>query len=434
MPDNLKKFLEITLNDPLFAAEGMDVNNARWAVDELEQELKKLEDVWRPSYRWFSFWYPFHQTLHPLIFLKEFVAAEQIRQEFSSNSTRENAQKLLTQHGKTLKAYINGLEGCGEALRTAQKAEKLSSHASFQFFHRVITFQEILDIFDKFKENSKELLKDIDRRHDILAGNFNLSDSLQTAQDFIPQIVSGPEPSARNKKILEILEKNRSIKERYGPIFYTLPNFDVSPKTHQFFAYILNSERTGKFDLKITDQYYYLDIDENKKTSSYDKTPYQPLQRRNIHYWLQPPTAWYASFDLSYYADLATICDLTWRRPHLPKNSVMNQKSSMLDLILETGADGIRQYTTMSRYMAQESKLPPLSYLYITRGCPSLYFLPFNRSVWRLPQSPNFLGTKINTISHFKNFAEIADNLSGGEIAEIARGAEFRHKDYITTR
>lgn len=440
MHDNLKKFLEITLNDPLFAAEGMDTDSAELAVQDLEHGLKELEGVWRPSYRWFLFWYPFGQTLHPVAFLKEFVMSEKVRREFILAPSEKNARRILTQYKKTLLEYKRGIEGYREALGAAQKKESFPSDASFQFFHRVITFQEILDIFEKFKENSKELRKEINRRSEILAGNPDLSNR-HPSQNLIPQADSIHSPqansnselSAQSIKILKILEQNRSVKERYGPIFYSTPNFDVSPHTHQFFTYILNSGKKEKFDLKMTDQYYYLDIGEEKNTSSYDKTPYRPLIRRKIRYWLQPPTAWYASFDLAYYADIATICDMHYRRPFLPKATVLNQKSSMLDLIFETGADGVRQYAIMSRYMARENKLPPLSFLYITRGCPSIYFLPFNQSVWRLSQSPNFLGAKINPSSHFKNFEEIAETLSDREIEEIARGGEYRHEDYITT-
>ena len=102
----------------------------------------------------------------------------------------------------------------------------------------------------------------------------------------------------------------------------------------------------------------------------------------------------------------------------------------MLDLLLETGANYDELYVRLAKIMAKANELPSLVFTYVARGYPSLYYLPFNKSVWRLEAKPNFTGTRFGDGSHYKKFDEIKDTLSPEALGEVFRGGAYRNQDF----
>src|SRR3990167_8487110 len=104
IPEPLQKFYNLTLTDPLFAAEGLDLDNTRWALEDLRKLANDLEREYRKQYWWFCFRYPFVETLHPIRFLERFIDCERSRRLFLYNPIMPNAQDLIRSYQKTLAA------------------------------------------------------------------------------------------------------------------------------------------------------------------------------------------------------------------------------------------------------------------------------------------------------------------------------------------
>ena len=437
MKDGLKSFYELTLRDPLFAAQGLDLINAAWALGRLEEAADSLEQVLRKKNRWFCFWYPFRHTLHPVSFLKSFLDSEKKRRLFLSRPSLENAEALLKSHRATSRALEADLKAYREALLGIQQAERFSSETAIQYFDNMITFREVLASVDVMLENARLLGRELKEREKILKGEktaafFPKNREMPDISKFMPVKFEGPALRPDLREIHESKEKRLRFVERYGPIFYTSALFDEAEKTHQFFVYVLKDRESEQRQLEIVlaDQYFFLDLDEMRDKFFLGMSIYQPLIKRGIRYWNQPSTAWYSVFDLAYWADLSAAADLTWRRPFLDRERVLFEKSSMLDLLLETGANYDELYVRLAKIMAKANELPSLIFTYVARGYPSLYYLPFNKSVWRLETRPNFTGTRFGEGSHYKKFDEIKDTLSREALLEVFKGGAYRNQDF----
>lgn len=432
-----KRFYQLTLKDPLFAAEGMDLDNAQLAVDELEKQTLELEKVWRSSHRWFCFRYPFADTLHPVRFLRTFVACERQRRRFMTTVSQPDAAALIKAYLRCVNALDKDLRAYRDALLGIQKLEKFPLDATIQYFDHMISFEGVLKIIDAMLGNAAMLREDIERRSALLAGRvdmdvFSIPAPPQSLEEVMPIKFEHRPLSPELRKILETKLSYKLIIEKYGPLFYNSDLFDREPTVHEFHLAIIKdsaSERR-KIAVFLADQYYFLDLNEMKDKFFLGMSIYEPLIRRGIPYWNQPATAFYSVFDLEYYADLTTAADLKWRRPFLDQAAVLRQKSSMFDLLLFTGADYDGGYTTLSKVMARANELPSLIFTYIARGYPSLYYLPFNRSVWRRKEKLRFWGSRFGEGSPYKRFEEIYSRTSPDMMEQILKGGSYRRKDW----
>ncbi len=152
----------------------------------------------------------------------------------------------------------------------------------------------------------------------------------------------------------------------------------------------------------------------------------------------QPATFLYTARDQRYWADIASIADRVCR-PELDWSLANAQRSSTFDLLLGACVLNVRIYTNNFRERIVSRELGPYSLLFglLIHSHPSVYFLPFNRSVWRLPEQPNFLGAERISKKdqlYLTEEAVIADTtpeeleliMQGGRIRKEAREKEGR--------
>ena len=423
----LKKFYALTLNDPLFASEGLDLDDTRWAIDELADIARDLERVYRKSYWWFCFRYPFIETLHPIRFLRRFVDCELGRRRFLTNPTSKNARSLLSAWSKAASAYNDGASAYRDALEAVLKSEKVPLDAFFQFTGSSFSFEEVVKFTDSLLENAAELKNEIDARRALSEGRAD-SFSPRAFNDPIPQKQSGPSLTPSLERALswreEATRENAVILRRCGPIFYELPHYDGVPTTHQFFVYLIKAKTRERRAIKfaLADQYYFVDTKELLEKDQFPRfrTQMWPLLEAGVPYIYRQPEVPYMVLDLGYWADLATIADLEWRGLNVNQSLVQAQRSSAFNLILRHLNRYNRGFTEAQRIAKLDHRLKPLVWAYVCRSYPSMLFLTANRSVWRLPRRFRFRANLFRE-PYMKTFEEVAPRLSPKTLKKTLR-------------
>jgi len=433
----IKAFFNLTLYDPLFAAEGVDIDNAEWALDELEISTTNLENIWRtssfPNFL-YCLRYPFKQHIHPISFLREFLKCERLRRKFLVLPTYKNANQLVLQYKTTVQALDSNVQKYLDAHLGIKRIEtEKNLNASYYFSEGMVTFETVLEPILDMEKNVTALKEEIKFRSEVLENpNTNIDDSmLLPVIDIISERKKGPQLTDSAKFILDTEEEFNSyigeVQEKFGPIYYNLPHFDKNPTTHTFFVYIfkMRDSESRSMHFTLADKRFFLSIEKD----SYNffeglEDLYGPLIGK-IPYWHQPATSPYTVRDIRYYADLATIVDLK-RRSSLNETLVKSEKSSLLDLLLWNLVGQERSYVRMREMKARSNKkTTPFHYL-ISRSYPSFYYLPFNRSVWRLEEPPEFIGTRTTTEYSYKTLDEIENKLSKECLKNIMEGGRIR--------
>lgn len=391
IPEPLQKFYNLTLTDPLFAAEGLDLDNTRWALEDLRKLANDLEREYRKQYWWFCFRYPFVETLHPIRFLERFIDCERSRRLFLYNPIMPNAQDLIRSYQKTLAALGECARAHREALIAAKNAEPFPENAIFHFISESFSFSDMLQLVGLIIKN--------------------LSPLLQKALAWTE----------------EQLGENAIISERYGPIFYECSQFDEKPATHQFYFYVMKyraSEKLRPF-IVMADRYYFIDIKKFFESASlaHLRITWKTLYELGHKYEMRSGTQPYVALDLGYWADLATIVDTKWRRPVLNGRAVVSQRSSMLDFLLR-GLNYANRHFLIRQQVAlrDHNIINPVFGLFVTRSYISLYYLLHNKSVWRLHD----VELSKNTFSFYGDFCktidEVAADVSEEELKILIKG------------
>lgn len=439
MSKELSVFYETVLTDPLFAAEGMNLESAEKAIRELERATLMQENFYwehAKNLRWFLWWRPFAESLRPVPFLKSFIEAERKRRDFLAGPSLSGAEALIATWELAGRNYKKSAERHLAALKLIGKIEKLDKTSiDYQFHKYIVSFTRVLENIKDILINADGVLAETARRKKILRGYGGVDIRTKAPINPIPYSLQGLQLRSELQNILEVEKEITRPGREYGPIYYTLETFDGAPKTHQFFVYLNPLIKHGFecFLLSITlaDERYFLEIEPSKYKFHQSIEQYEPMVRRGIPFFHYHPTAAYAVRDLLFWADLATIADITWLRPELDKSRVLSQKSSLLDMLLwHTVSDC---YTSLRSIKVAwlGGTLSPLSYLYIARSFPSLYYLTFNRSVWRMDRRPNFNGSRFtNTATVHKTYDEIADQLTPEILREIFEGYRYRAEDW----
>lgn len=446
IPQPLENFFNLAVDDPLFAAEGLDLDNAIIAIDSIAITANTLQKFWQKSHRAFCFWYPFANTMHPLRFLRDFIESERRRRSFLSNPSFDSAKRLLSIYEKTARTLSADINAYCDAICALQKMENVSLENSiFYFTANSVTFGEYLSSIELLKENVAELKKDIAIRREALENpTFKISSKLHREIP-IPQKNSGPDLLPAYQYMLELEEQNSPfILERYGPIFYEFSHLEGAPTVHRFNVYVLQGQNHGikYLSASLTDKRFFLELEnapgdfagERSKFDNRSKIIYDPLIKRGINFWHQSATSFYSVLDLGYYADLATIVELSWRRPFLNRNYLLRQKSSLIDLLLWNAWTHERVFIEMTSIQASVGSLPSPLYNFIARSYPSLYYLPFNGSVWRLDRPAKFLGSRFGSGGIYRNFEELKSVLSKEKLQKIFQGRLLRKKDWAKSQ
>lgn len=427
----LDAFRDATKADPLCAAEGLDLESASRALDALVKATSALEDVYAPThfrYRLFCLRYPLAETLYPLSFLRGFLECERARRAFLAEPTALLARSLAQRVEACASALQKDVDRFQKAHETALSLDRqgIDAGTSYCFLDGVVTAGDILASLDQLGHNASVLRAEARARTALLTRN-------------APQRLAGPlvEPiecreaaalSSDQLLLKELEERNfqMEVAEKFGPISYRLSAFDGAPTSHTFFVYF-GAGKSGNPAMRVllADRHLFLDL---KNGSPYlDKDAlFSPLIERGIPYWFQPLTSFYMTRDISYYADLATIVDLM-RRP-LPQETLIAQRSSLLDRLLWEGAVSARRFIDHSTLLARSGKLPLLFHLFAARSHSSLYYLPFNRSVWRLPERPSFPG--VYTSAGYLSYDAIRSSLTPELLEQIFAGGKIRREGW----
>jgi hypothetical protein len=399
-----KAFLESVKKDPLFAAEGMNLERGEAALNRIKDVVGDIEHAISSSSflrRLFLLRYPILRYIVPFSFVQSFIESERCRRRFLFYSTYEAGNCLIDNWKKTQKDFEDGVKRFSKIHQVFFELESETSSEPFHDTHGNITLPEDFDKqVESLKKNADALRKEISERRALLLGE--RKEWIYRKLDAKPlEYIPGNIPE-KYKRICELelehgLQSRRgTLMEKYGPLVYTFKNFDGKPTAHNFMLHFLRNNENGIENLKITstDLFLFIHIEKNSKKDPHRMRPHAYIKNIGTTYWYQPATSLYTARDQVYLADLATIIDLK-RRPELDRDLVSSQKSSLLDFLLGTCAeDHIATLGNLKEYLYTGVFAPKHAFtLFMMRSNPSIYFLPFNRSVWRLAEAPNFLGS-----------------------------------------
>jgi hypothetical protein len=410
------------LDDPLFAAEGMDIPAAQEALIEIQLQAGRLEVVLSGDkilsarfwlYRLFFIFFPLYSCALPLPFVHTFILCEVRRRAYLENPSIELAESLLASWRVAIEEYVRSLK-------------------SYRFLHNIVLWLEpkareyvLQDLFgnrssishiertlEKMKDNSQCLKEEVGRRERLLVEKSApvTEVSKETIVMKIGKSHLGPE-----YKRLHTFETTHGIspfryaviEETHGPFTHTLPHFDGVPTPHTFNLYVLRDRITGLRSMwvAVVDRYLFTKV-WDPSASSHGRGGKVPfvfsggLTAADTPYWYEPAGHLYVMRDPSYWMDIATHVDLARRQldPHL----VHMQKSSLLHLMLGACADDLRTFVRHTRRRQRNDTLSSYSLLYgvLMRTHPALYYLTFNQSVWRLPERPTLLGERWENAQH----------------------------------
>lgn len=436
MEEKLHHFYKATLSDPLFAAEGMDLEQGVAALNRIEGQCKEMEkyvgaDSWKR--RLFLARYPISKYALPLVFLRAFIESEQERRIFLSLPTNEAALKLLYSWKKTSRAYAQNVRRYRLLHKLLLAIEKKSDSFQFEdFAMHVTSIANVKRVLSLLEKNAEALGEEVARREALLVRGvpYRNERSVSKLPPYKPSSVS-----ASHQRLIDLHVqhgapfRDHTIVETIGPFAYTLAHFDNVPTEHVFYAHIVQDAGSQARFIKINlaDQFYFLDL--STVLDARNKGVQTPVIERGFSHWYQSVTHGYSTRDQLYVADMATAIDLQ-RRPWLATPQVSMQRSSTLDLILM----GISYDFDMAVGHAKERSRLGLANAYsyldvlLIRTHPSLFYLPFNASVWRLPELPQFLGHRRDGEPKYKTLDTIEDKLSEGMLELIMQGGRIREE------
>jgi hypothetical protein len=454
----LNEFYMLTVKDPLFSAEGLDLDNAYWAIEQLEKITSELQIIDRTlSGKAYFFFNPLTKILHPFAFLKNFLKSERARRHFLASPSTETAQSMISAYYKTVKALETDLIAYRSAFFHLQQKtlSRFPKASAYNFYQQKVSFSDFIRNIDLMLENAKELRSQINDRNTLLLQAFkkilfNASQPSKKAQivysstlDPIPLKKFNKKLSSQNQEILGWIQGGRDynfyLEKRYGyiktelfgPIFYKLSQFDKNPATHEFYLSLIK-DKTGKIrfiSAILSDEYHFLELSQDRYKFHADRFTYQPLIKRGINFWYQPATAFYFTPDLTYYPDLLTTFDLKMR-PFLNQSLLLSQKSSLLDMLLWNGYfHNLSYLQNISSRIKAGREVGSWHYLLAGRSYPSLYYLSFNKSVWRLSKNINFQGIFSDKSAIFIPYKELPSKLKKADLKKIFEGGRIRVAD-----
>lgn len=434
----MHQFYKATLQDPLFAAEGMDLERGIAALERIEGQCTEMQrivsaDSWKR--RLFLTRYPIAKYALPLTFLRAFIQSERERRVFLSHPTIGSATRLLLSWKNAQRAYAADLRRYRFLHETLMRLEKKTDSFQFEDFAMNITsLADVKKVLALFEKNAEILGKEVALRDALLTNGtpYRTSRYVSKISAYKPTTIS-----VRHQYLIDLeLQhgapfRDNKVVETFGPLAYTLDHFDKVPTEHAFYAFIVQEASSQARFLKISlaDQFYFLDLTKLKDERNWGlQTLHAPSIKRGISHWFQSVTHGYASRDQLYVADMATVIDLR-RRPSLPVEQVSLQRSSMLDLILMGGSFDLDTVIQNTKDRARAGLSKGYSYLdmLLIRTHPSVFYLPFNASVWRLDEMPNFLGSKKRDGEpKYKTLDMIEESLPSGMIELIMQGGRIR--------
>ncbi|NQV93236.1 hypothetical protein HQ403_01930 [Candidatus Kaiserbacteria bacterium] len=426
----LINFISTVKKDPLFAAEGLDLDNARKALLGLGNSVDELEEAWGGIIsKLFFIKHPPRESLHPIEFLENFIESEYARRVFLKSGSKEDADALLNQWRETQKSYTKNLFSYKKALLEILKIEEIDPNAKIDYFSLVGSIGELLSWVDRLLENAEELDSEIKKLGGILKGEEQIfrksndnRDKLIIEKADLPKL---PQIDSNLEELVRVATIYTEKKKAFGPIVYWLGHFNEGKITpHRFLVYIGTSKHTNckMVTILLADDMYFLNL---KRDHFMDLSIYEPVMKKGLNYWYQPAAAIYNTLDASYWADIVTIADIKDRK-FINEEQVLQQRSSLLDLLIGAGVSAGVTFTKLIKIVSHHKESAKLSYLYAARAYPTLYFLSFNQSVWRIEESPYLFGTRFAKESHYESYTDLKDKVPFDVLRDIVETSVMR--------
>lgn len=435
-----KNFLQSVKDDPLFAAEGMDILTGEKALEEISKVSLDFEKIVGKCSAWQKLFFinmPVARYAIPISFVRAFITSEKYRRVFINFPSMtnglnlvgswEDAQKELLERARCYEKLYKTLRGLYWDMGVSSPVEDMLGN--------IVTVEEVGEQIERIKKNAKALSFEVKERRDILFGieiaprlrNFPLNNLQHYEIGVIPDKYAG----MHKVDLVHGLPFRRGvIVEKCGPISYSLKQFDGVTTRHNFMFYLVKNKKNGLISVKIcsVDKYCFVKIDKGNRDSDIRTFKYTA----DLAYWYQSPDNFYTNRDPEYLIDIATIVDLN-RRPNLNKNLVETQKSSLLDLFLNAFLEEHRSFLlNVKEHVYGGTYAPRLCwYWFLMRSHPGFYFLSFNKSVWRIKEEPNFLGSKRAKKEDilYKSADFMLNNFSRQEIERIMQCGRIRETE-----
>ncbi len=435
----LTDFTEMVRKDPLFAAEGLDTRSALEALDIFEQTLGELQEGFsRDSLRRRLFFlrYPVARYVVPLSFQRAFISCEELRRFFLHDPTEQNALKLAIGWRRAARMYRRGVINYARMYRFILKAEPaLASKTIQDMAGNTFTAVDLRREITTLEDNAETLLKESSARVAMLSGGAVATLLPRPSPvERLPQEVLPEEFQTYQALEEEALTEEHKILERHGPLSCRLSLFDGVPTSHQFMFYITRHLRTGEIGaiLSVADSPRFMRLGNGSQYGGLGRAIFEPIERAGIKYFPQSLTWLYAVRDQQYWFDIMTLVDLG-RRPELNQDFLHAQKSSLFDLMLWRMSFETRRYIELFKVRRHlKEKGYSLGYGFLMRSLPSIFFMPFNRSVWRIERPVSFVGS--GRVAPGRNsyigLHDILPGLAAGQLRMIARAGILRRQEW----
>lgn len=433
-------FIDMVKADPLFAAEGMDIERGEHTLVAIEASVREYESISSEHSFFTRLWYrrhPLSRYALPLPFLRKFMQSERERRRFLSERTNGAAQDLVRAWRETAEEYATSVRRFTQFYRTLQNLTERPDNPELSIqdvFGHVTSPADINRQLIAIQQNVQKLWEDLSVREKLLQEGQTYA-VIQSADKPLPPFLKAAVPEKyRELHALELAHtlpfRKATILEEFGPFWYTLHEFDGTPTPHIFISYIVrnNTTRNESVRILVADEYRFRE--RSLAPPLWHERNQAQLRESGIPYWYQPATNLYTMRDQQYLAEIATLVDAR-RRPALDVLGVRTQKSSMLDLLL--GACLEDHYILLEHVKdncRRGTYTLDLAWLWArVRTHPSIYFLPFNASVWRLPEKLSMLGSRPSEKdSAYRTADEVLPLLSGSELELVMKSGVIREE------
>lgn len=394
--------LERARRGAFFAAEGVDIENAMLALEDIESSLSALEGLYGEASwkrRLFTVRYPFAAYAAPLGFLRAFLAAERARRACIAAPSESSIRALAAAWKTCAEAYLSGARAYRTMLRTLIRIE--SSERTFSLidmFGFVSTYENFDAMCALIEENGRALVREA--RGAPIA-------SPRAPRRPLPKLPSAEVDAWCARMHEEEVRggvspfRHADIEERFGPFSYTLACMDGTPAAHAFRAYTLRERGRGMrlLWISLADRFHLYDM--RLRESAPDgmtRGGYAAmvgLKPEEVSLWYEPATHFYSTRDVRHWCDIASALDAA-RRPALDLSQVEAQRSNALDTVLAALALDTQLLIGHMRRRARAGMIFSFScaYDFLMRSVPALTFLTFNDSVWRLGEREALFGAR----------------------------------------
>lgn len=437
-------FDSLVREDPLFAAEGLDIQHTYEVLDETERTIRDIEQAYIDGSFWrglFFVRYPLARYAVPLSFLRSLCVSEEARRAYLKEPSDEHARALLAAWTESARAYENGANDHVAFFKLLRSMEKDRAKDIQDMVGNVFTPRDVETGYELLLKNADALKAEVMVRSRLLDGDETVVVSRRSRADesrfayrpgtLTPELQRVYDLVLRYKHVF----RDSDIEESYGPFEYTLKNYDTEPTPHLFYIYLLKRKDTGFRHLRVylADQYYFLQLIPfaTSRFGGISNMAFTAIIERGIPYWCQSATNFYAMRDQQYWAGVATVADLK-RRPGLDARLVAAEQCSLLDQVLAAAWYDLKYHVNHTKDRIRHGVMREYSKVYgfLTQANPSIYFLPFNLSVWRLDESINFLCTRAPLEDQlYKTWDMVSSQLDDETLERVLQAPDIREAD-----